>query len=184
MRAKRRTRREEYPNHVKQEKLVIIPEQAREEMREALAEANGQADYMAVDLLWVGFLKAAMSEEATEEWQRRQALVRRLPVETARQITHLPEVDALLDLDPPLDTILRRREEAPGGVKVWAASVRDNRGRDPVRAAQALLKILGNIRNKRAHGFKSIHGPRDEVVLRCARVLLEAYLRAIIALDN
>lgn len=165
-------------------RTVIIPAQARAEIQEALAAAGGQGDYVAVDILWIGLAQAAMGQDAGEERQRRQALVRQLPVAAARRITHLPDVDSLLDLDPPLDTILRHREHSSGGLPMWVESVRNNRDEDPVLAAEHLLKILANIRNRRAHGFKSIRGPRDEAVLGSARHLLEAYLRETLALDD
>jgi len=45
----------------------------------------------------------------------------------------------------------------------------------------ALGYVLKAIRNKREHGFKTRHGPRDAEILRAARQLLDRLCRA--ALD-
>lgn len=102
------------------------------------------------------------------------AVVEEMPVEGIRALLMQPAVDALLNLDPPLETVLADDPEQlyPEATAVSLEKVRQGRVSSPREAVIALGELLKRIRNKRAHGFKTRKGERDGVILGAARPLL------------
>jgi hypothetical protein len=119
------------------------------------------------DLEWVAIIRVANLEDAQSEHKRFLALLDRLPAAEIAGLLAAPSVDALLDLDPPLESIRSFVHERLDVQRTAdeLASVRDNRASEPKVALASLAETLKRIRNRRAHGFKTPDGPRDQVVL-------------------
>jgi hypothetical protein len=132
------------------------------------------SDYEATEVLWVTLVKLGNLLPESNEHRRMLALVRRMPAPKLLQLVGSQAVDALLTLDPPLETILGSPHERldPTATLRAFASIRSADQGDPYEAAVSLGEVLKRIRNKRAHGFKTRSGPRDQEILRAARLLL------------
>jgi hypothetical protein len=139
-----------------------------------LERSSTFSDYEAVDVLWVAIIRVANLEDAQSEHKRFLALLDRLPAAEIAGLLAAPSVDALLDLDPPLESIRSFVHERLDVQRTAdeLASVRDNRASEPKVALASLAETLKRIRNRRAHGFKTPDGPRDQVVLGAATDIL------------
>jgi len=142
------------------------------------------AVFEAMDVLWLALVKLANRFPGTNEHRRMLVLVDTISIEQTRFILQLSVVNDLLDLKPPLETILsdpHERLEADAAKKA-CDTLRQCRDADPRAALLALGELLKRIRNKRAHGFKTRSGPRDGEILAAARSILAALCSA--ALDS
>ncbi len=154
--------------------------QSLSSIEEEIRSAENMADYEAVDVLWVALLKLANRMQGTNEHRRMLALVGAFEIEAVRSILGLQAMDNLLELDPPLETVLtdpHERLESEAAERSLN-TVRQCRTTDPRAALVALGEILKRIRNKRAHGFKTRNGPRDREILGAGRSILTALFRA------
>jgi len=86
-------------------------------------------------------------------------------------------VDALLNLDPPLESVF----SAPPYERLDSArtarelsTVRQKRENAPKEALLNLTEVLKRVRNRRAHGFKTPDGPRDQLILEAAADILRS----------
>jgi hypothetical protein len=88
----------------------------------------------------------------------------------------------LLDLDPPLETVIVDEYEDvyPEKTAKLIRDVRDGRDKDPRTAMLSFGELLKRIRNKRAHGFKSRKGSRDVQILSATRAVLASLLDALL----
>src|SRR5262249_23238371 len=144
-----------------------------------LAAALHLPEYDAVDALWVALTKLANLIPGRNEHVRMVTLVHEMPIELVQQVMDDAAVDVLLDLDPPLESVLTdpyERLDAERTVRELA-TVRARRRSEPREACVTLGEILKRIRNRRAHGFKSRRGPRDAEILGAARRLLGVMCR-------
>lgn len=141
------------------------------------------SDYEAVEVLWVALVKAANRMRGPSEHRRMLALVSRMSVDEISKLLSRKEVDALINLDPPLETALADPHERLYAVETKEALevIQASREKDQMRALQSLGEILKRIRNKRAHGFKARKGPRDAEILGAARPLLADLCRLALA---
>ena len=88
-------------------------------VRHEIGEATSQSDYTAVNTLWLALVKLANLEDQEKEKLRLEALVERIPVDVIRTIVEADDTDALLSLEPPLETVLsHRHEETKTGICV------------------------------------------------------------------
>jgi hypothetical protein len=145
-----------------------------DDVRSDLETATSEADYTAINTLWLALLKLANLEDGKSELVRMVTLVGRIAEEAVQEIVNDPAVDALLNLDPPLETVMSHPREKLETAEVTAAleKVRTQRAVAPREALAGLGFVLKAIRNKREHGFKTRAGPRDMEILRPARQLL------------
>jgi hypothetical protein len=145
-----------------------------EEIRDDVDSSLQKSDYEAVDVLWVALLKAANLRDEPNERSRMLGLVLGMEEQGIRCLLQSDAVNALLNLDPPLETVLTNQYErlATRETAEELKLIRDQRANSPATAIVALGGVLKRIRNKRAHGFKSAQGPRDQVILGSARQLL------------
>lgn len=144
------------------------------EIREEVEGTKNLPDYEAVDVLWVALLKVANKHAGKGEHERLKSLVNSLPDAQLAAILNSGPANALLDLDPPLETILADQHERLDPEKTANAirQVREKRNDDPRSAMLVFGGILKRIRNKREHGFKSSKGQRDVQILKAARGVL------------
>jgi len=140
------------------------------------------SDYEAVEVLWVALVKLANQFRGADEHKRMLALLDTVPQDRIQATLRNPGVDALLSLNPPLETILVDPHERLNGPQTAVAlqHVRDLRDRDPKAAMIELSHILKRIRNKRVHGFKTRDGSRDTEILGAARNILKELCEACI----
>ena len=145
-----------------------------DDIRSDLKADGRESDYTAVNTLWLALLKLANLENGKSELARMDTLVGRIPEKIVRAIVNDPAVDALLNLNPPLETIISHQHELLETVKVTNAleKVRAQRAALPREGLAALGFVLKVIRNKREHGFKTRDGSRDTEILHSARQLL------------
>jgi len=155
------------------------------EIREDVERAKKLSAYEAVDVLWVALIKAANLCDGQNELARLTNLVAKFDARALSTILESPAVDQLLALDPPLETVLHDRYECLQPIETMQAinAIRKNRKLAPHEAVLRLGSILKRIRNKRAHGFKSSEGPRDQEILSAARSIL-ANLCSLLATLN
>jgi hypothetical protein len=145
-----------------------------DDIRDEIESAKLLGDYEAVDVLWVAFLKISNNLNGRGEKERMTALVNKIPSRDLEVILNSKAVNSLLDLDPPLESVLSNSYEQlqrDASTKAIAA-VRKVRNSDPRNAMLSFGEILKRIRNKRAHGFKSAKGKRDREILRATRIIL------------
>jgi len=152
-----------------------------QKIRRDIEEAKISSDYVAVELLWVALIKAANTMPGKNEHERVLSLVNDISVQKIKEILFHPAVDTLLNLNPPLETIITNVHERLDGKIVKAiTNVRDFRKSNPQIALGKLGEILKRIRNKRVHGFKTANGPRDCVILGATRQILEKLCTIVI----
>lgn len=154
-----------------------------DEIRDDVEASARESDYVAVNTLWVALLRLANEQPGRTEKDRMCALVRRIPAGEAEAIVTDPAVDELLGIDPPLETVLvspHERNDTENARKTIEA-VRLDRTNDPTSALMNLGSLLKRIRNKREHGFKTRHRPRDLTILKEARNILDILCRSALA---
>lgn len=141
-----------------------------------LARSYGLSDYEAVDVAWVAIVKAANILPEPNEHKRLVALLDRANVDAVRNVLFEGGVNALLSLQPPLETVLTNPHERLNAKRTASEleAVRELRESDPKSALLALVAVMKRIRNRRAHGFKTPYGPRDQEILRAAAPVLRA----------
>ena len=151
-------------------------------LHEELAIADGESDYVAVELLWNILVKAAHSQKGGKEFRRIQLVIRSLKLAQTAELMKHPAIDVLLDLNPPLETVLVDPNEwlQTKQASKELATIRASRFADPAKAMDQLMFVLKRIRNKRVHGFKSPKGQRDAEILGAARPLLSVLCHALI----
>jgi hypothetical protein len=144
------------------------------DIRADLAASADLSDYDAVDVLWVALTKLANLNAGRNEHSRMVKLVSEMPIEMIRQIMDDSAVDVLLDLDPPLESVLADPHERLDAERTAQelARVRARRRSEPREGCVMLGEVLKRVRNRRAHGFKSRCGPRDSEILGASRRLL------------
>jgi hypothetical protein len=144
------------------------------DIRTDLKAAERLSDYEAAEVLWVALVKAATRMSGGSEHGRMLELVSRMPVARVREVLHLPGVESLLNLDPPIETVLSDPHERlyPEDTRRAIDRIGEQRDSNPAEALVSLGEILKRIRNKRAHGFKTRRGPRDREILGAARQIL------------
>ena len=137
--------------------------------------AKSLMDYEAVNAFWLVFLKSANQMPGSNELKRMISLVEKFPVESVKELLSCADVDALMNIKPPLETILASPHERLYAKKTQQAIevIRSKKNTDPFAALLSLGEILKRIRNKREHGFKTPDGRRDSEILSAARTILE-----------
>lgn len=144
-------------------------------IRAELARSRSLHPYEAVDVAWVAVVKTANLLPGNSEHDRMLALLDRLPENHLRPILQRQSVDTLLDLDPPLESILTAKHERVNAPRTATelAIVRAKRGSDPKQALRSLADVLKRVRNRRAHGFKTPEGARDKEILEASADILQ-----------
>lgn len=133
------------------------------------------SDYEAVDIAWISVIKLANILAGKTEPKRLLALLECLPEQHVRNVLANPAVDELLNLNPPIESVLSAEHERLEKDRVAQEldCIRELRAADPKTALRNLAEILKRIRNRRAHGFKTPDGPRDKPILSAAARLLQ-----------
>lgn len=146
-----------------------------------LRRSYGLSPYEAVDVAWVAVIKLANLFPGPSEHARLLALVESLPLDRIRVILSHEAVDTLLNIDPPLESVVSTPHERLDLKRTihQVAVVRNRRDTEPTVALVNLAEILKRIRNRRAHGFKTPDGPRDQEILSAAASLLQAVGQAV-----
>jgi hypothetical protein len=154
---------------------VDVDEAKLDAIIEEMNAAFTPLPYLAVNVLWLTLVKMAnLLPTAGEEHERMASLLRHLPRELVRFVVMDESVERLLTLNPPLETLLTDPRERlfPGKTAEQLQRIRSRRKTDPKGALSSLFEIVQRIRDRREHGFKSIHGPRDlEVLSPTVRIL-------------
>src|SRR2546427_4095980 len=129
--------------------------------RSELTRSYELSDYEAVDVAWVAIVKIANILPEPNEHKRLAALLDRANDGAVRMVLFLPGVDALLSLQPPLETSLNNAHEKLDANRTARAlrAVRELRDGAPKSALLALVEVMKRIRNRRAHGFKTPYAP-------------------------
>jgi hypothetical protein len=146
-------------------------------------EAIGLAPYSAVNGLWICLVKISNCVPTVgEEHEQMLSVLRKLSRDQAAAICVCRGVDVLLELAPPLETMLvdERERLQPLQAARELAKVRERRQSDPKAALAALFEIVQRIRDKREHGFKTPDGPRDVEILSAAAEILSMMVNTTI----
>jgi hypothetical protein len=156
---------------------VIVRSVTLDKIKDIMADLAASArlsDYEAVEVLWVALTKLANLNAGRNEHSRMVKLVSEMPIEVIRQVMDDSALDVLLDLDPPLESVLADPYERLDATRTAQelASVRARRRSEPRESFIMLGEVLKRIRNRRAHGFKSRQGSRDSQILNASRRLL------------
>ena len=135
--------------------------------------------YESVSELWVCLVKISnLLPSAGQEHEQVCSLVRGFDRKLASQLLGNNALDLLLDLDPPLETVLAHcRERLDGKADHEIKRVKSRRQTDPKGALLTVIEILNRIRDKKMHGFKTPKGRRDQVILESAASLLHDLCR-------
>lgn len=136
----------------------------------AISELNrtfGMPAYEAFDVAWIAVVKIANLLPGKTEHDRMMELLNRISDDTVQFILAQPQVDSLLNLTPPLESILESPHERLNASRTVKELefVRQHRNDDSKAALQNLAEVLKRVRNRRAHGFKTPDGPRDLEIL-------------------
>ncbi len=143
------------------------------ELETYVGELNRSLDlpvYDAFDRAWIAVVKIANTLPGSKEHDRMLGLLELLSDDAVREVLHSPAVHTLLGLDPPLESVLTFPHERldRDRTAVLLQDVRKHHAGDPKLALQRLAEVLKRIRNRRAHGFKTPEGPRDNEILGAA----------------
>ncbi len=146
-----------------------------EGVKAELARSYGLSPYEAIDAAWLSLLKAANLCPGGDEIERMAALLQRMPLDGIRPILLCAAVDALLNLNPPLESLLTvpHEEIDPARTARQLDVVRAQRETAPHEALTKLVRVLRRVRNRRMHGFKTPDGPRDQEILTAATDILQ-----------
>lgn len=145
-------------------------------------------DYEAFNALWAILTNAANLMQGEKECdlnrERIISLVGKLSKEDIKRLLKDKSVDSLVFLDPPLETVLAGPDEKPDEDSIMRiiGKVRSSRDSDHGEALINLVEILGRIRDKSVHWFKTESAPGDNEVLSPARKIL--YLLCILAVSK
>ena len=142
---------------------------------EDMIKAVTLSDYEAVEVFWVALVKFSNLLPENSEHKRMLHLVSQLSTDALNYIISNPAIDELLMLEPPLENILVNAHErlSPEKTKQAISNFYAYRENNPIESILSLGEILKRIRNKRAHGFKTRSGPRDQIILRTSRNILQ-----------
>jgi hypothetical protein len=140
-----------------------------------ISRSHGLPAYEAVDVAWVAIVKAANLLPGKSEHDRMLALLNRLPETPLRAILQSDAVNVLLYLNPPLEALVtapfeRLDKERTAEELEFVRAYRDN---EPKEAFRKLANVLKRVRNRRAHGFKTPDGPRDNEILEATSDILQ-----------
>ena len=145
-------------------------------------------DYEAFDALWAVLTNAVNLMQGESECDLNRegtiSLVGKFSEEEIKRLLRNQSVDSLVFLDPPLETVLAEPDEKPDEDSITRiiGKVRSSRDSDPGEALINLVEILGRIRDKSVHWFKTESVPGDNEVLSAARKIL--YLLCILAVSK
>lgn len=141
---------------------------------EDLQTATELSDYEATEVLWVALVKMSNLLPESNEHRRMLALVARIPGRDIQRLLESSAVGELINLNPPLESVISGPHERLDFTATLQAirTVRSAKVGTPHEAMVGLGEILKRIRNKRAHGFKTRSGPRDQEILHAARRVL------------
>jgi hypothetical protein len=145
-------------------------------------------DYEVFDALWTVLTNAVnlMQGESECDLNRERiiSLVEKLSEEDIKRLLRDKSVDSLVFLDPPLETVLAGPDEKPDEDSITRiiGKVRSSRNSDPGETLINLVEILGRIRDKSVHWFKTESKPGDNEILSSARKIL--YLLCILAVSK
>ena len=147
-----------------------------EAARAELKRSYDLSDYEAVDVAWVAVVMLANLLPGDSERKRLLALLERLDENQIRAILEDKAVDSLLNLDPPLESVLAMSHERLDQERTARelSVVRERRVAEPRVALDNLANVLKRIRNRRAHGFKTRDGQRDQQILGAAVAILHS----------
>jgi hypothetical protein len=140
-----------------------------------LARSYDLSPYEAIDAAWLALLKTANLCPGDDEIERMAALLQRMPLDGIRPILLCAAVDALLNLSPPLESLLtapHEEIEADRTARQFDV-VRAKRETAPHEALTKLVSVLRRVRNRRMHGFKTPDAPRDQEILTAATSILQ-----------
>ena len=147
-----------------------------------IREAKELQPYRAVNGLWICLVKLAnLLPRVGEEHEQIASLLRTLSREDSASIMTSEGIDDLLNLDPPLETVLAFPGERLSATKARKEleRIRARRTNDPKAALGALLEVVQRIRDKREHGFKTPEGPRDNQILTATALILNCAVEVI-----
>lgn len=124
--------------------------------------------YEGFDVAWIAVVKIANFLPSDSEHKRLVELLKILPAESIRKILDDENVKTILNLQPPLETVWNSNHEwlDKDRTKTELEDVRQFKDRDPKKALRSLVEVLKRVRNRRAHGFKTAEGPRDNEILQ------------------
>lgn len=140
-----------------------------------IISARQLADFEAVEVLWVALVKFSNLMPGKNEYKRMLNLVNYISLESINNIVLSHAVSDLLQLDPPLETVLASPYERlyPDKIKSSISNFIKFRESDPRSALIHLGNIIKIIRNKRVHGFKTRNGHRDKEILAATHAILQ-----------
>ena len=155
-----------------------------DQIQRELAAASQLDPYNRFEQAYVCLVKLALGEPEADEFARNERMACRLLESEMSRIIELPQVDELLDPEPPLETILFHEKEELRSIETKEAitTIRAKRHSNSRKALRSLLFILKNIRNKRDHGFKSVDGPTDQAILKPAQSIAVALAESCLTL--
>jgi len=145
-------------------------------------------DYEALGALWAILTNAANLMQGEKECDLNRegtiSLVGKFSEEDIKRLLRDKSVDSLVFLDPPLETVLAGPDEKPDEDSIMRiiGKVRSSRDSDPGEALINLVEILGRIRDKSTHWFKTESEPGYNEILSSARKIL--YLLCILAVSK
>jgi len=140
-----------------------------------LERAKSLNPYEAVDVAWVAVIKIANLLPGDSEHHRLKQLLEKLPDNQIKILLKNHAVEELLNLDPPLESLVYHKYERINfeRTKNELEIVKLERERNPKVALEKLAHVLKRIRNRRAHGFKTPDGPRDQQILSATVQILQ-----------
>ena len=148
-----------------------------DDLDEAICDLNRTfklPPYEGVDVAWVAVIKMANLLPVRTEDRRLEALLEQLPEDSLRSILAGEAVQALLDLEPPLESAQAFKHERLDAERTAREleEVRQLRETEPRVALLSLAHVLKRVRNRRARGFKTTEGPRDQEILSASVKIL------------
>jgi hypothetical protein len=154
-----------------------------EELRERIAKVVLSDPFSDFDQLFNAMVYMANCFEGIDEYSRLHTLLSKLNDRELKKILALQELSNLVNLEPPLETMISWERHERSKAEEIKNSLRrlNNTDNDAYSVLiAALINVLTTIRNKRYHGFKTPRSPRDNEVLRNGAVILKNLMEMLL----
>ena len=161
----------------------MISSKTIEELRKRVARVTLTDPYSDFDQLFSAMVFMSTHFEGVDEYRKLITLLSKLENQELKKILGMQELSNLVNLKPPLETMISRDRDERSKADEVKRSLRRLRYSDNESHAvivAALINVLATIRNKRYHGFKTPDSPRDNEVLGNSAAIIKSIMEMLL----
>ncbi len=168
------------------ERSIYMENREKEQLFNKIISTQSLNDCEAVDTLWKALTSVIglLTGTRVSDRQRLDSIFDQLSDEEMKRLLMDKSVDALIFLDPPLETLLADPGEGSDENSIMriVAKVRSSKDSDSREALVNLYKVLRRIGERVPHGFKKESEDGDNGILSSTRKIL--YLLSILMVSK